>query len=275
MKLFRFAALILIAIVSLSSCVSKKKYTASEVRVNHLRRDSAQFAREIADLKEMRERDKAKFQEFQNQTDLRIASLTSQLEAQGEELSDKDMMLQERAERLQALESRLEQQQAIVDDLRKSIEEALVGFKDEDLDVEVRNGLVYISFSDKLLFPSGSARLNKGGMEAIGLLGKVLKENPDINIAVVGHTDSIPINTSTYRDNWDLSSARAKTITRQLIDEEEIDGSRLTASGRSKYEPVASNSTSEGRAKNRRTEIVLTPKLEELFKILEGESGTE
>jgi chemotaxis protein MotB len=275
MNLLRFLSIILIAILILPACVSKKKYTASEVRVNHLRRDSAQFAREISELKEMRDRDKTKFEEFQNQTDLRIASLTSQLEAQGEELSDKDMMLQERAERLQALESRLEQQQAIVDELRKSIEEALVGFEDEDLDVEVRNGLVYISFSDKLLFPSGSARLNKGGIEAIGLLGEVLKENPDINIAVVGHTDSIPISTSTYRDNWDLSSARAKTITRQLIDEEEIDGARLTASGRSKYEPVASNSTREGRAKNRRTEIVLTPKLEELFKILEGPPASE
>ena len=275
MKFFKILSVLFIGALIFSSCVSKKKYTASEVRVNHLRRDSAQFAREISELKEMRDRDKARFEEFQNQTDLRIASLTSQLEAQGEELSDKDMMLQERAERLQALESRLEQQQAIVDELRKSIEEALVGFEDEDLDVEVRNGLVYISFSDKLLFPSGSARLNKGGIEAIGLLGEVLKENPDINIAVVGHTDSIPISTSTYRDNWDLSSARAKTITRQLIDEEEIDGARLTASGRSKYEPVASNSTREGRAKNRRTEIVLTPKLEELFKILEGPPASE
>lgn len=272
MKLFKSVVLLGILSIALTSCVSKKKYTASEVHVNHLRRDSAQFAREITDLKELRESDKAKFEEFQNQTDLRIATLTSQLEAQGEELTDKDMMLQERAQRLQALESRLEQQQAIVVDLRKSIEEALVGFKDEDLDVEVRNGLVYISFSDKLLFPSGSARLNKGGIEAIGILGKVLNDNPDISIAVVGHTDSIPINTSSYRDNWDLSTARSKTITRQLIDQEEIDGFRLTASGRSSYEPVATNSTSEGRAKNRRTEIVLTPKLEELFKILEGQS---
>ncbi len=271
MKAFRLLFIPAILFMTLGSCVSKKKYTASEVRVNHLRRDSAQFAREIMELKEMRARDKAEHEEFVNQTDLRIATLAAQLEAQGEELSDKDMMLQERAERLQALEARLEQQQAIVNELRKSIEEALVGFADEDLDVEVRNGLVYISFSDKLLFPSGSARLNKGGTEAIGKLGEVLIAHPDINIAVVGHTDSIPINTSTYRDNWDLSTARAKTITRLLIDEQSIPGDRLTASGRSKYEPIESNSTAEGRAKNRRTEIVLTPKLEELFKILEGE----
>lgn len=272
MKLIRLLFLLLIALMFLPSCVSKKKFLASETRVNELRRDSAQYVREIADLKEQRAKDKAKFEEYQNQTDLRIASLTNQLEAQGQELTDKDVMLQERAERLQALEARLEQQQAIVNNLRKSIEEALVGFKDEDLDIEVRNGLVYISFSDKLLFPSGSAKLNTEGVDAIGKLGEVLKQNPDISIDVVGHTDSIPINTSTYRDNWDLSSARAKTITRLLIDDQGIDGTRLTASGRSKYEPVASNATKEGRAKNRRTEIVLTPKLEELFKILGGET---
>ncbi len=238
--------------------------------MNHLKRDSAQFSREIDELKELRAKDKAASEEFMGQTDLRIADLVAKLEIQGEELTDKDVMLQERAERLQALEARLEQQQAIVDDLRRSIEAALVGFADEDLDVEVKNGLVYISFSDKLLFPSGSARLNRGGIDAIGKLGEVLIKHPDINIAVVGHTDSIPINTSTYRDNWDLSSARSKTITRLLIDDHSIPGARLTASGRSKYEPVGSNSTAEGRAKNRRTEIVLTPKLEELFKILEG-----
>lgn len=163
----------------------------------------------------------------------------------------------------------------MVDDLRKSIEEALVSFKGEDLNMELRSGLVCISFIDKLLSPSGSVRLNKEWVEAIGLLGEVLNENPDISIAVVGHTDSIPINTSTYRDNGGLSTAFAKTITRQLIDEEKIDGSRLTASGRSKYEPLATKATREGRAKNRRTEIVLTPKLEELFKILEGEGAEQ
>lgn len=273
MRILRLLSFILLGAIILPSCVSKKKYSASQVRVNHLKRDSAQLARQVDELEEMRKRDQAEFEEFKNQTDLRIAALTAQLEEKGEELSDKDMMLQERAKRLQALESRLEQQQAIVDDLRRSIEEALVGFKDEDLDVEVRNGLVYISFSDKLLFPSGSARLNKEGVDAINKLGEVLKQNPDISIAVVGHTDSIPISTSTYRDNWDLSTARAKTITRQLIDDQKISGTRLTASGRSKYEPVASNETREGRASNRRTEIVLTPKLEELFKILEGNTA--
>lgn len=270
MKFFRLLLIPCLALITISSCVSKKKFTASEVHVNHLKRDSAQFAREIDGLKEARARDLAASEEFKNQTDIRIAGLAAKLEMQGEELSDKDIMLEDRAERLQALEARLEQQQSIVDELRRSIETALVGFADEDLDVVVKNGLVYISFSDKLLFPSGSARLNQGGIEAIGKLGEVLIKHPDINIAVVGHTDSIPINTSTYRDNWDLSSARSKTITRLLIDDHSIPGSRLTASGRSKYEPVGSNATAEGRAKNRRTEIVLTPKLEELFKILEG-----
>ncbi|MDZ7847242.1 MAG: OmpA family protein [Owenweeksia sp.] len=101
----------------------------------------------------------------------------------------------------------------------------------------------------------------------------MLRQNPKINIDIVGHTDSIPINTSRYSDNWDLSTARATTITRLLTEEYGIPGIRLTASGMSKFQPVANNDSKEGRAKNRRTEIILTPKLQELFKILEGGSS--
>lgn len=256
-----------------TSCVGKKKYLASQNHVDKLQQDSAQFVSTINSQKVDLQRAETRYNEYKTTTENERAALLSQLEAQGTELSQKDQALQLRANRLRALEARLEQQQQIVDNLRKTVEDALVNIDDEDLSVEVKNGKVYVSLSDKLLFPSGSAKLNKEGSEAIGKLAKVLQQNEKINIDVVGHTDSIPIKTAKYSDNWDLSTARATTITRLLTEEYKVPGTRLTASGMSDFSPVATNSTKEGRAKNRRTEIILTPKLEELFKILSGEAA--
>lgn len=257
-------------IVIATSCVGKKKYVASQNHVEKLQQDSAQFVSTVNSLKADLQRAETQYDKYKTESENERAALLSQLEAQGTELSQKDQALQLRAQRLRALESRLEQQQQIVNNLRKTVEDALVNIKDEDLTVEVKNGKVYVSLSDKLLFPSGSAKLNKEGEEAIGKLGKVLQQNEKINIDVVGHTDSIPIKTAKYSDNWDLSTARATTITRLLTEDYNVPGARLTASGMSDFSPVATNSTKEGRAKNRRTEIILTPKLEELFKILDG-----
>lgn len=262
-------AIFAVAIIS-TSCVGKKKYVASQQHVDALQRDSAQYVSTIKDLKTELERAEMKYNQYKDKTENERAALLAQLEEQGSELSQKDQALQLRAQRLRALEERLQQQQQIVDNLRKTVEDALVNINDEDLSVEVKNGKVYVSLSDKLLFPSGSARLNKEGEEAIGKLAKVLEQNKKINIDVVGHTDSIPISTAKYSDNWDLSTARATTITRLLTEDYNIVGNRLTASGMSDFSPVATNKTKEGRAKNRRTEIVLTPKLEELFKILDS-----
>lgn len=254
-----------------TSCVSKKKYVASQDHVSKLQQDSAQCVRTVADLQMDLQRAETQYNQYKNKSENERAALMAQLEKQGTELSQKDQALQLRAQRLRALEDRLQRQQQIVDNLRKTVEDALVNVKAEDLSVEVKNGKVYVSLSDKLLFPSGSASLNKEGKDAIGKLAQVLKQNTKINIDVVGHTDSIPINTPKYSDNWDLSTARATTITRLLTEDYNIAGARLTASGMSDFSPVASNSTKEGRAKNRRTEIILTPKLEELFKILSGD----
>lgn len=254
-----------------TSCVSKKKYVAAQNHVDRLQQDSIEFVRSVNQLQTDLQRTESQFSDYKIKNENERASLLSQLEQQGTELSEKDQALQLRAQRLRALEERLNRQQEIVNNLRKTVEDALVNVKSEDLSVEVKNGKVYVSLSDKLLFPSGSATLNKEGKDAIGKLGEVLRKNPKINIDVVGHTDSVPINTAKYADNWELSTARATTITRLLTEEYKIPGSRLTASGMSKYNPVESNETKEGRAKNRRTEIILTPKLEELFKILEGD----
>jgi chemotaxis protein MotB len=127
---------------------------------------------------------------------------------------------------------------------------------------------VYVSMSEKLLFPSGSAVVNKEGKEALAQIATALNENTDININIEGHTDSIPIKIR-FEDNWALSVARSTSILRILTSDYQVDPTRITASGRSQYEPIADNANPEGRAKNRRTEIILAPKLDLLMDLIQ------
>jgi len=139
------------------------------------------------------------------------------------------------------------------------------------LAVEMKNGKVYVSLDEQLLFKSGSTNVDPKGVSAIKKLAEVLAVNPDINIMVEGHTDDVPyISSSTVKDNWDLSVKRATAIVRILMSNTKIDGNRIIAAGRSKYHPVINSKAPDARKKNRRTEIILTPKLDELFKILEA-----
>ena len=138
----------------------------------------------------------------------------------------------------------------------------------------MKNGRVYISMQESLLFPSGSAVVNPKGKEALAKVASVLNTNPDINIDIEGHTDNVPIHTKAYPDNWTLSTARATSIAHVLIDEYAVSPVKLIASGRSQYVPVASNETAEGRAQNRRTEIILEPKYDQLMEIISGPANT-
>jgi len=127
--------------------------------------------------------------------------------------------------------------------------------------------------SDKLLFKSGSATVEPKGVDALKVLADVLNKNPDIQILVEGHSDNVPIKTAVYKDNWDLSVARATSITRMLNEQYNVAATRMTASGRGEYYPKASNATQEGKAMNRRTEIILSPKLDELMNLLNTSTG--
>jgi chemotaxis protein MotB len=189
------------------------------------------------------------------------ANKQSQLTKSQQELASQ----QRRLEQLQAL---MDQQKKATQMIRQKMSEALVGFNSNELSVAIKNGKVYVSLQENLLFPSGSAVVNPKGKEALGKLAAVLNNNPDITVDIEGHTDSIPIH-GRYQDNWDLSTARAGSIVRVLTIEYKGDPIRIIASGHSSYDPVQTNSTTEGRALNRRTEIILSPKLDELFKLLE------
>ena len=190
------------------------------------------------------------------------------LKAKSDELSTKEKLLSEREKALEEMQSVIARQDSITKRLNGILRNALLGFNSDELSVEIKNGKVYVSMSDKLLFKSGSFAVEVKGEEALKLLADVLNKNIDIDILVEGHTDNVPIKTSVYKDNWDLSVARATSIVRILSVDYKISPTRLTASGKGEYFPKSDNETAEGRAKNRRTEIILSPKLEELMQLL-------
>ncbi|MCC5923721.1 MAG: OmpA family protein [Crocinitomicaceae bacterium] len=183
-------------------------------------------------------------------------------------IAEKEAALAEREKRIEELERIISEQDSIARRLNQILREALLGFQSDELSVEIRNGKVYVSMSDKLMFKSGSANVEQKGKEALGVLARVLSQNEEFEILVEGHTDNVPIRTSRFPDNWELSVARATAMVRILVDEHELDPNRLTASGKGEFSPRASNNTPEGRAKNRRTEIVLSPQLDELMNML-------
>ncbi|MEO5675310.1 MAG: OmpA family protein [Chitinophagales bacterium] len=176
--------------------------------------------------------------------------------------------LAQREQKLGELQSLLNRKDSATAALKSKIQQALLGFEKSDLSVEQKNGKVYVSLAEKLLFPSGSTEVNPKGKSALQKLAEVLKKNPDIGITVEGHTDNVPlIGSASMKDNWDLSVLRATSIIRILKDAG-VDPKQITASGRGEYFPVSPNTLSDGKAKNRRSEIILTPNYKELAKIL-------
>lgn len=200
-----------------------------------------------------------------------LRKLEDNLRSERSKLNAYKKELEEKNARLVELESVLHRKDSVVNVLKDKVSRALIGFSDEGLAVDIRNGKVYVSLEEQLLFRSGSTVVDPKGVSALKKLADVLGKNPDINIMVEGHTDDVPyIPGEAIKDNWDLSVKRATAIVRILMENPNIDGGRIIAAGRSKYAPVDPLKTSEARRKNRRTEIILTPKLDELFKILEA-----
>lgn len=197
-----------------------------------------------------------------------VETLSGHLMSKESELASKQQLLKDREARLKVLEDIVKKQDELMNALSDRIKNALLGFNADELSVEMRNGKVYVSMSDKLLFRSGSDAVEAKGKEALGKLGDALQRNADISIQIEGHTDSIPINTTRFRDNWDLSAARSTSVVRILTAGKGMSPERVTASGKGEFSPIASNATAEGRAKNRRTEIILSPKLDDLMELL-------
>jgi chemotaxis protein MotB len=180
-----------------------------------------------------------------------------------------ELMLKE--QRINEMQSILAQKDAEVKALKEKVMNALKGFEGSGLNVYEKGGKVYVSMDDKLLFASGSWTLNEQGLNAIKQLAKVLENEKEISVLIEGHTDNVPYRGSgQIKDNWDLSVMRATAVVKALLENGDIAPVRLSASGRSEYLPLDENNTPEARAKNRRTEIILTPNLDELFQLIQG-----
>ena len=244
--------------------------SAREVEIYNLKKDTTSLNNNINDLKSRYNNltnDKLSQSE---QFNAALQKKTDELKLKSEELKEKEKLLVDREIALNDLKKVVARQDSITNRLNDILHNALLGFKSDELSVYIKNGKVYVSLSDKLLFKSGSAAVESKGIEAIQVLADVLNKNNDIDILVEGHTDNIPIKTALYQDNWDLSAARAISIVRILTNEYNITPTRLTASGKGEFSPRSPNISPEGRASNRRTEIILSPKLDELMKLLKN-----
>lgn len=260
--------------ILLTSCVSQKKFQAALTREQSLLSQNTQLNDEVVRLRSQIENLQKDNARLITQVD---EALKNYAQASGQaNLTQQQLEAEQR--RLLELRRLLQQQGEAVENLRKKMADALVGFNSNELTVFTKNGRVYVSMQENLLFPSGSAVINEKGKTALQTVAQALNNNPDINVVVEGHTDSIPIRRS-FEDNWALSVARATSIVRILTNTYAVDPTRVTASGRSYFEPVESNSTPEGRQRNRRTEIILAPKLDQIMQLLEqsramSEAGT-
>jgi len=195
--------------------------------------------------------------------------LSADVNARKSDLDKVQSELNERNARLAELEVILKNQETVLASLKKKVSDALLGFENQGLTVTQKNGKVYVSLEEKLLFKSGSTVVDPKGVSALKKLSKVLEQNPDINVMIEGHTDDVPIIAgSQYKDNWDLSVLRATSIVRILLDGSAINPQRFTTAGRSQYLPVEPAKTAEARQKNRRTDIILSPKLDELYDLI-------
>jgi len=226
-----------------------------EGEVAKLRKDTTMMAEELRDLQNSYNEVNSNYAKLKNNSSTAISKLSGDLAA--------------REKRLKEVEEVLRKRDEATNQLKEKLQKALLGFTASGLTVEIKNGKVYVSLMDKLLFPSGSIIIDEKGKQALAQLAKVLKEQPEINIAVEGHTDNQKVNNlGQIKDNWDLSVLRSTSVVRYLTDVEKVESVRMTATGKGEFQPLGPNTGADGRSKNRRIEIVLSPKLDELYNLI-------
>ena len=267
----------LLTLLLCTSCVTKKKFMLAEMAataskdslqglLTDCRHTNAQMSAQIKNLL----RDTTKMGNSIRQYQSMLNMNMTEQEKLNALLNQKKNELNERERTINELQQMINAQNEKVQKLLSSVKDALLGFSSDELTVREKDGKVYVAMSDKLLFQSGSARLDKRGEEALGKLAEVLNKQTDIDVFIEGHTDNKPINTVQFKDNWDLSVIRATSVVRILIKNYGVNPLQIQPSGRGEYMPVDDNETAEGRSKNRRTEIIMAPKLDKLFKMLQS-----
>ncbi|MDR0748165.1 MAG: OmpA family protein [Tannerellaceae bacterium] len=261
-----------------TSCVTKQKYLLAENgRLEAIEREESlkkQLVNCLDDSEKLTDRlgallsDTASLGKSLRNYQALLSSNMGEQDKLNALLNQKMEELNKREQTINELQEIINAQNKKVQDLLSSVKDALLGFGSDELTVEEKNGKVYVAMSDKLLFESGSARVDKRGKEALALLAGVLNKQTGIDVFIEGHTDTKPINTVQFKDNWDLSVIRATSVVRILTKEYGVNPLQIQPCGRGEYMPVATNETTDGRSRNRRTEIIMAPKLDKLLEIL-------
>ena len=289
---------VLLAAAALPSCVGKKKYEAlqAEKAATQLALDEA--LQRIKDLQEGRTADVERLTSTLRNKEAELAreaaraeTLAGQMETMNltnqkllDQMSANQVTSAAEAKSIQASLEKINNQSAQIEQLNKiirvkdstnvalvyNLKKSLENINDEDIEVEVKGTKVFVSISDKLLFQSGQASIGPRAGEVLGKVASVVKDNQSLEVIVEGHTDNVPISSAQFPDNWALSGARAQAVVKAMVNNYGVAPDRLSAAARGEFMPKASNDTPEGRAMNRRTEIILTPKLDQFFKLLEA-----
>ncbi|AMC10993.1 hypothetical protein Lupro_06910 [Lutibacter profundi] len=275
----KLVVLIIVTSVMLSSCVSQKKYTELEGNFN---KKNQELVDAKADLMKCRIENEGKITSLEQQViDLRkdkektleyVDNLTVLSKSASENIKETLSQMGKKDEYIKYIQKAITRKDSINLALGFKLKSVLKeGFSDEDIQVDVEKTVVYISIADKLLFKSGSSTISNNAKKVLGKVAEVIAAQPELEVMVEGYTDNKKvIKNSSIKDNWDLSVKRSTAVIRVLQNDFNIEPSRLVAAGRSEYKPLESNDTVEGRARNRRTRIVLMPKLDQFFNLLES-----
>lgn len=296
-----------ITLVGLSSCVSKKKYddmaglkdrcceeamtlgktkadlekslTDAEQSIAKLKSDTASLGKMGRQTTEELNKCRADMQAYASSAQDKLNKTQSETRAALQALNEKEALLKKLEDELKIREARVAELEKILKDqkdavraLKDKIAKALKGFDGSGLKIVEKNGKVYVSMDEKLLFESGKTEVSPRGREALAELAKVLAQEKDLTVMVEGHTDNVPLSGGgAIKDNWDLSVLRATSITKIILQNPGVERNRVVPAGRGEFVPVGDNNTKEGKAQNRRTEIIITPKLGELFDLLNAQ----
>ena len=264
--------------VLLASCVSQKKFSELEelqqntknlldtatVKLNSCNEEKEAAMASLATLQEQNQFLKANNQDLINN----IGNLTTLSQKGADNLERSLESMKEKDLRIQRMQDAVTKKDSVTLALVTSLKGVLGNMSDEDIEINVEKGVVYVSISDKLLFRSGSYTVTAAAKEVLGKVAKVVNDKPELEFMVEGHTDNVPIKSDVIEDNWDLSVKRATAVVRILQNDFDVAPARMTAAGRSYYMPIADNDTSANRAKNRRTRIVVLPKLDQFYDLI-------
>ncbi len=267
------------ALLMLTSCVSKKEFSALEARQKEtqdllnsatVKLNSCLTDKSAAEARVESLRDQIASLKDNNQALINTQGNLTTLSTKGAESLEKSLeSLREKDLQIKTMRDAITRKDSVTLALVTSLKGALGNLADEDIEINVEKGVVYVSISDKLLFKSGQYNVTDRAKEVLGKVATVVKAKPDIEFMVEGHTDDRSINNAVLQDNWDLSVKRATSVVRILQNDFGVPPERMVAAGRSYYVPLASNDSSEGRARNRRTRIVVLPKLDQFYKMVE------